>query len=197
MERTWVVVAFGDIRGFGLWTSRASTSQEVKEPFVESFYSSLESYVKSNKEVFFKYLGDGFMVCQEFKKTDSKKICDFLKTIQALTNKIKVDISNCGYPPPDGFRIRIAAGDVYKVYVTDPNDETRKRKIPEFLEYATNQAAHLLKVNPDIPCLATEIVVKALGKYRSVFRVRKLKQPSCYPESVNKIDIQTLKVLKF
>lgn len=197
MERTWIVVAFGDLKGFGQWTSRAANSPEVKEPFLIAFYKSLESYVQDRKDVYFKYLGDGFMVCREFDKKDSKEICKFLKTIQVLTNDIKKDIRNCGYPQPDGFRIRIAAGDVYKVYVLDPNDPSRKRKIPEFLEYATNQAAHLLKVNPDITCLATEIVVKALGKYRSIFRVRELKEPSAYPESVNSVDIKTLKVLKF
>ena len=197
MQRTWVVVAFGDIRGFGAWTSRAANSRETKDPFIQQFYDVLQNYVIKHPKVYFKYTGDGFMALQEFKAKDPKHIYSFIKSIQQISRKISKTITGSNYPQPDGFRIRIASGDVYKINVIDPSDSKRKRKVPEYVEYATNQAAHLLKVNPEIVCLATESIVKNLGRYRSVFRMRKLERPSCYPESVNRIDIEQLRIMEF
>jgi len=197
LERKWVVVAFGDIRGFGLWTSRAANSPEVKEPFINDFYKTLEDYVCRHKDIHFKYMGDGFLVLQELGGRDSEGVYKFLKKVRSITKRVLLDIKRCPYPNPAGFRIRIASGDVYKRMVIDPNDPERKRKIPEYVEYATNKAAHLLMVNPELTCLITESVIKALGKYRSFFRLRKLAHPSSYPESVNKIDIDGLRILRF
>lgn len=197
MERTWIIVAFGDIRGFGAWTSRAANTPEVKEPFIEDFYASLQVYVDKYRDLHFKYLGDGFMVAKELDHKDSRGVYEFLKKIKLITKQSILTIRKCGYPQPSGFRIRIACGDVYKMMVIDSNDPQRKRSIPEYLDYATNKAAHLLNISPEIPCLVTENVVNALGKYRSVFRLRKLVKPSHYPESVNKVDIDGLQVLEF
>lgn len=197
MQRTWVVCAFGDIRGFGSWTSRAASSREVKDPFIQAFYETLQLYVKKHTDVHFKYTGDGFMAVKEFDHRDSKSICEFLKTLKCVTRKIKTAVSKCDWPQPDGFRIRISCGDVYKLMVLDPNDPERKRLIPEYIEYATNSASHLLQVNPETVALATEGVIKALGRYRSVFRVRDPRKPTKYPTSVNREDVEGLKVLQF
>jgi hypothetical protein len=191
-------VAFGDIRGFGAWTSRAANSRETKDPFIRRFYYEvLEDYTVENPDVYFKYLGDGFMALKEFDKKEEENVFNFIKNIKKLSKRLLNLVKESGYPPPDGYRVRISSGDVYKMSIKDPNDKKRKRKVPEYVEYATNQAAHLLKVNPEIVCLATESVVKSLGKYRSFFRVRSLERPSAYPESVNKQDIETLQILKF
>lgn len=197
MERTWVVVAFGDIHGFGQWTSRAASSREVKDPFIKDFYDILQRYVKRHPETHFKYLGDGFMALREFKKKSPKAIYEFIKSLYRISSELDSLIQGSDYPQVDGFRIRIACGDVYKLSVLDPNDGERKREGSEYVEYATNKAAHLLRVNPEITCLATESVVKSLGRYRSVFRVRPLEKPSIYPKSVNRIDLETLKILDF
>lgn len=197
MERKWVVVAFGDIKGFGQWTSRAANSRENKDPAVDKFYEAMQWYVDNHKDVHFKYLGDGFMAIKEFHDKDAKSICAFIQTLKRLSKRILGVIKKSGYPKPEGFRIRISSGDVYKLSVSDPNDEKRGRKVHEYVEYATNQAAHLLHVNPEITCLATESVIQDLGSYRSLFRVRKLERPSAYPESVNRIDIEQLRILEF
>ena len=197
IERRWVVCAFGDIRGFGSWTSRAASSREVKDPFVFSFYQSLQSYVHKHKDVHFKYTGDGFFALKEFSNSDSKNIALFLKTLRCATRKVRKDIRKCAWPQPDGFRIRITCGDVYRLTVVDPNDPKRKRLISEYIEYATNSAAHLLQVNPQVGALATEGVVKVLARYRSTFGVRPLGKPSRYPESVNREDVERLFILKF
>jgi class 3 adenylate cyclase len=198
MERKWVVVAFGDLAGFGPWTSRAASSREVKDPFILKFYAVMQHYVRKHPNVHFKYTGDGFMVLKEFTPGRCKKeIVEFLLTLRCITRKAKRAVKECRWPPPDRFRIRISSGDVYKLMVLDPNDPQRKRLIPEYIEYATNTASHLLEVNPEITCLATEGVVDAMGEKGSLFGVRKLVSPSCYPKSVNREDIGGLKILRF
>ncbi len=197
MERKWVVCAFGDIRGFGSWTSRAANSRESKDPYIEGFYALMDAYVRTYRDVYFKRVGDGFMALKELEPTDSRGVAAFLLTLRCITRKARAGIYACRYPKPDGFRIRITCGDVYKLMVLDPNDPERQREIPEYIEYPTNAAAHLLVVNPQSICLATEGVVRALGRRRSVFRCRKLGTPSCYPKSVNREDVDTLQLLQF
>lgn len=196
MERTWVTVAFGDIRGFGPWISRAANSREVKEPFILSFYDILQDYVNRNSDVYFKYIGDGFMALRESKNKDSKDVFGFVDSLKGLSKKIVKLIRSSEYPQPDGFRIRVASGDVYTFKIIDPNDPNRERKVHEYTEYAINEASHLLKVNPEIAFMVTESVAKALGPHRSAFRMRKIERPSAYPESVNRIDIESLNIVQ-
>jgi len=198
MERKWVVVACGDIRGFGAWTYRAVNSPEVKEPFISRFYRTMESYVRRHTDYHFKYLGDGFMTLREFTVEERRNgaIAKFIGTLLRITNGVRQDIAECDYPSPDGFRIRFMDGHAYKLMVLDPNDPARKRTIPEYVEYPLNTAQRLLEVNPDEICLATEGIVKRLRRHRSVFRVRPLGKPSCYPKGVNREDVDGLWVLE-
>lgn len=196
MERKWIVCAFVDIRGFGTWIYRASIPKEVKEPFICDYLEIVQEYVLNNKDVQVKYLGDGFMATKEFGSVRATDIFEFVKGIQGVTNKIGRLTKKCDYPL-DGVRARISEGYVYKIMVIDTFDESRVRLIPEYIEYCINTAERLMEVNPEITCLVTEGVGKALGSKRSAFRMRKLGAPSCYPRSVNKEDLETLEVLKF
>ncbi len=199
MERAWIVAACGDIRGSGSWFMRAAATREVKDPFVQEFYDTLQCYVKKHQDAHFKYVGDGFMAIKEFPvgQRSGRPIAEYLGGLKCVTRKCLKAISKCSWPRPTGFRIRITCGDTYKIMVVDPNDPERKRLIPEFVEYPTNTAAHLLMVNPESVCLATEGVVRAMGRHRSPFRCRPLGTPSTYPESVNREDVNALQVLRF
>jgi len=197
LQRTWNITAFGDIRGFGSWTSRAAVSREIKDPFIERFYALMDEYVLKYRDVHFKREGDGFMASKKFEfGKDQKNICDFIITLKDLTLSMLKEIKNC--PEEfDGIVLRIFDGYVYEIMCVDANDPERKRRVPEYVEYSTNGASHLKEVNPEILCLATKGTVRALGKYGSVFRVRNLEQPSCYPSSLNKVDVEGLKILRF
>ena len=197
MERKWGICVFGDIRGFGRWTSRAANSPEVKEPFIQKFYTLMDRFIVKHRDIYFKRVGDGFMVFKEFKSEgDGRKIADFIGIIRCLTRKARSDVNKGLWPTPGGFRVRITSGDVFKILVVDENDPERKRIHPEYIEYPTNAAAHLLVVNPDQFCLVTEGVIEALGQFRSMFKIKRLKIPSCYPESVNKEDVDGLYILR-
>jgi len=199
MDRRWVIVAFGDIRGFGSWTYRGSNSREILDPFINRFYRTMKEYVRRYKGYRFKYLGDGFMVLREFtaEERTNGAVFEFVKSLIEITRKAREDVEKCAWPRPDGFRIRIVEGHACKIMVLDPNDPKRRRRIPEYVEYPINTAQRLLEVNPETLCLATEGVITALGKYRSSFRVQPLKKPSCYPRGVNREDIDGLHVIAF
>jgi hypothetical protein len=199
MERKWVVAAFLDITGFRSWTYRAATAPEVKEQFIGDFYHVLQCYVRTSHGVWSKYEGDGILSIKEFtpmERKDGHAIMEFILSLRCLFRKAKKLIDD-SEDSPTGIRIRIINGYVYKLMVVDPNDSERLCLIPEYLEYCTNTVRGLLEVNPEISCLATSGLVKSLGKGRSIFRVRPLKKPSCYPKGINKEDIDGLEILKF
>ena len=196
MERKWVIAAFLDLTGFRSWTYRAATAPEVKERFIGEFYRVLQSHVKTNLHSWSKYEGDGMLTIREFTPAQKKDVQGYILSLKTLLRNVKrVVIESDG--PRGGARIRIMDGYVYKLTVLDPNDPERKRMIPEYLEYCTNTVRGFLEVNPEIPCLATEGVVKALGKPRSIFRVRPLGKPSTYPKGVNSEDTDGLQILRF
>jgi len=198
MERKWILSAFVDLNGFGTWIYRATIPKEVKEPFLEGYLGLVQEYVRDQKGVHFKYLGDGFLAIKEFSPEDRKNgvICDFVKGLKSITQKIGKLIKECE-DPPTGVRVRITSGYAYKVMVVDASDPTNRRHVPEYIEYSINTAERLMEVNPEIICLVTDGVGKALGHCRSTFGMRELGTPSCYPKSVNKEDLETLKILRF
>lgn len=199
MERTWVIVSMLDITGFRSWTYRAGTYPEIKEHFIQSFYRVLQCYVKNHPDTWIKYEGDGLLVIREFGVNERKKkkpLITHLLGLRGLLRKV-LKVIRTSENAPENVRIRHIGGYAYKFMVLDPNDVERKRMIPEFLEYCTNTVRGLLDVNPEIRCLATEDLVKTLGKGRSSFRVRSLGKPSCYPKGINSEDIEGLKILKF
>lgn len=198
MERTWVISAFVDLRGFGTWIYRASIPKEVKEPFIEGYLEIVQNYVRSRNDIHFKYLGDGFLAIKEFTAYERKNgaIVDFIKGIRCATRKIMRLIKDCDRPP-DGVRVRMSAGYAYKVTVVDPCDPERKIMVSEFIEYGINTAERLMEVNPEVVCIITEDVAHALGRRGSTFRMRPLGTPSSYPKSVNREDLEALAVLKF
>ena len=196
MERKWVYAAFVDIRGFGTWIYRASIPQEVKEPFINLYSKILNNYVMANPGIHCKYLGDGFLAIQEFPKEGRqiKALFEFLKRLRYAVRKIKALIESMPHAP-EGVRIRITEGYAYKISMTDPY--FRDRQVSEFIEYGINTAERLLQVNPEITCLVTEGVARKLDSYRSIFKMRKLGIPSCYPKGVNKEDLESLEILRF
>lgn len=199
MERKWVIAAFLDITGFRSWTYRASTAPEMKEEFIGNFYTVLQGYVRANRDAWCKYEGDGLMVVREFtpaERKSKKELRTFFLSLRLLYRKVKKSLEQSEHPPA-GVRIRMISGYVYKLMVIDPQDPERERLIPEYLEYCTNTVRGLLEVNPEIACLATKGLIAGAGKGRSVFRVRALGTPSCYPKGVNREDVDGLEIVRF
>lgn len=199
MERKWILSAFVDINGFGTWIYRATIPREIKEPFIEAYLEIVQEYVRQNRNIHFKYLGDGLLAIREFCEPERKdgSVFRFIKGLGDLSKKIERLIKDTSQPP-DGLRVRITEGYAYKFKVLDPFDADRKETVPEYIEYGINTAERLMEVNPELVCLVTEGVWKALEpSQRSFFRMRKLGAPSHFPKSVNREDLATLYVIKF
>ncbi len=192
MERKLIIATYGDIRGFGAWTSRAAVTPEVKAAFLSMFYDAMETYAIENPDVHFKYLGDGFLIIRVIKTDVQGTLLKHFQTLKKFSKAI-LSLLKTGYHPIGGFRWRHSMGDCFAIRVFCTS--TRKQKL-EFVDYVTNMGAHLLEVNPSDYSLATENIVRALGSKRSLFRCRKIEQPSHFPKSVNREDIEGIHTLE-
>lgn len=165
---------------------------EIQEPLILSFYKAMEEYVRSNTDSNFKYLGDGFQITKEFDTSQRKNgdISLFLKSVSKIIEDCIFLISNTNGPKPDGFRVRIFSGFVFKLMVIDPNDSLRMTLIPEYVGYSVNTAHRILKVSPEIECLCD-------GSLPDIqqFLPEKFK-PSNYPDGVDKEDVDALRKIK-
>lgn len=199
LERKWVVAGLLDLRGFRAWTRRASIAPEVKERFIVEFYRLLQCYVKKHRGPWNKYEGDALLSAREFDISgarDRRSILNFMLDMRCLFRKVKALLRDFE-APPERVRIRWISGYVYKLMVTDPNDEERLRLIPEYVDYCLNTLWGMIEVNPEVDCLATADLVKLLGKQAEAFRVRPLGKPSSYPKGVDKEDVDGLQILRF
>lgn len=192
-----MVLASGDIRGFGTWTYRASNSLEIQAPFIREFYRAMQQFVLARPHLYFKYLGDGMMIGQEMSPSERRNgpLVRFIQDIQELTQKMLTVVSDCEWPAPDGFRMRIMAGYVHKIMVLDPNDPKRKRLVPEYVGYLANTVARLQEVSPATTCLIHENVVRPLLTKASLFDITKFGAPTERPRGVNQEDLNALHVL--
>lgn len=196
MERKCVVVAFGDILGFGVWSRRAANTPEVRDPFIIAFYSEIERFLKANSYLHAKFLGDGFMIVKELPDRGHKcgTVLRFIIELQTLTRNLIHIVRTCPFPPPDGFRLRIASGHVTKFMVTDPDDPAKKK--PEYVAYAVNLAQRLLEVAPKIPIVAHESAIKILGVKKKKIKLRLLANTTERPRGVDLEDIAGLWIIE-
>lgn len=196
MERKWIIVAFGDILGFGVWSRRAANPPEVRDPFIITFYGEIERFLETNPCVYAKFLGDGFMFVKELPESGHRclAVLKFLRDLSALTIRLSRIVKNCGDPPPTGFRIRVATGYCTKFSVVDPND--RKRRVPEYVAYIVNLAQRLLEVSPEIPFICSEGTFKTLGRKKNKLRVRRLVGTKQIPRGVDPEDIEGLRIIE-
>jgi class 3 adenylate cyclase len=194
MDRTTVIVAFGDVSGFNDWIRRGSNSPEVIQEFLERFYRKLEDFVKSHTDYHIKYLGDGFMAIKELsaKCTEGECAFNFVHDVATLTKKLAKIVKASEFPPPDGFRTRIAYGHVSKIAVLDPFDVARKNSQWEYVGYAINMAQKLLHVKPKTLLMLHESATQALGRKATRLRLRKVVATEERNISIDKVDLQEL-----
>ena len=157
MQRTRIICAFADVTKFGSYAKIASRDPEAFEKFVRDIYNAFASY-RGESEHFVKYLGDGFLAIATLVQGHNcqlavKFLCE-LHELQDEVNRLIKDLP--GFPKPDGFRVRVAAGQVFKIKVSDGE--------VDFVGYAMNLAARLLRVCPDVPLICHESVKDIIGK---------------------------------
>lgn len=189
MERKWVICAFGDILGFGIWSRRAANTPEIRDPFIKKFYEEIDAFVKRNN-FYVKYLGDGLMILHEIPISGNSDVEKFLLEIKRFTKQMNSIIKKCAWPSPEGFRTRVVIGHVDKITVTDPSD--RSRNIGEYVGYSINLAQRLLEVRPNIPLICHESVLKVLNQKRFHMKFKKIAGLIDRKRGVDVEDIATL-----
>src|SRR6185436_3907633 len=101
MERSYIVSAFIDLRGFGTWIYRASIPKEIKEPFIMGYLDIVQIFIKERNDLHFKYLGDGFLAIKEIGTFENRDIAirDFITGLIGVTKKILKLLKDCNHPP--------------------------------------------------------------------------------------------------
>lgn len=175
MERKRIIAAFGDVRGFRKWTLRALNSPEIAGDFIEEIYSIFEKFsLESNG--YMKYLGDGLLIILEIENAqNSVAIQEFLKDLIKLVGNVESAIKKI-WPRPDGFRIRVASGHVWK-RSTMKRESRRSLRQPEYIGYAINMAQALLYVYPEINTICHESIIEIIGAKHDRLVFERLQPP--------------------
>ncbi len=161
MERKRVVAAFGDVRGFRRWILRANNSPENVSNLMDVVYRHFESCAQKSG-LYMKFMGDGFLIILELANGHScKKVRNLLVDMFNLTEKVTAAMK-MSYPRPDGFRVRVAAGHVWK-RMTLQRLHGEIVRHAEYIGYALNLAQSLLYVYPEVECVAHESIIEIVG----------------------------------
>jgi class 3 adenylate cyclase len=141
---------------------------------------------------FVKLMGDGFMCVTEIDKGNARA-----QTLELVNHALDLEsaiqnITRNTFPAPGAFRIRIAAGHVWKMVASRPGQGVAQT---DYLGYAINLAARLLEIDRESPILCHESVRKILnGAVRNVagFGYKSAHIRSRCPRGVDPEDIRTL-----
>lgn len=207
MERKQVLISFGDILGFGSWTRRAYNSPEESQTLIKDIYKEWERF-SNETHYYVKFLGDGLMNVLELESlTESKKIGKFLYDNFHMAQNVQRIIKR-HYPRPEGFRLRIVQGYVWKIYtnriVVDlqakPCDTTCAYKSvthAEYVGYIVNLAQRLLEVMPEKLCIFHESVKEIAANLKINIKLKHLDKPTESPRGVDPIDLENLHSFSF
>lgn len=109
------MVALGDITGFTDFTLRVRKPDEEYLPIMDYFDGLIERLVRHPSRDINNNTGDGFAVFETLKKGDEKKqSLALIKELWDLTQSMNDMIRRAPWPRPEGFRIRMATGYVWK-----------------------------------------------------------------------------------
>lgn len=149
--RRHVVIVFGDVVGFKTWARKSVESPATFRKFMEQLYTAFLQFQKATG-CYLKLIGDGMMAVMELQEGHEGEVAEKAFT-QAwhLKRVVRHAIIESHWPRPENFRVRLVAGNVWKVGVTFPNDQ---RESVDYLGYYVNLCHKLLDVRPDLVCMA-------------------------------------------
>lgn len=190
MERKRVLVSFGDILGFTPWIKRPSSAPEDVASLMTAIYDEFESFAVSSGGVV-KYIGDSVMVILEMKAGHSCSVTlNFMRKSFSFAERVEAIIKTC-WPRPTGFRLRMAAGYVYKHNIMTSLDG-KVGHSAEYIGYPVNLAQRLLYVQPSTLCICHESVKQILGKKKHGLRLDPIKLPTENPRGIDSEDLTGL-----
>lgn len=142
-----IIVAIGDIQGFGSYTLRITKPESEYLPFMNYFDGLVGNLHRDCRIV--KETGDGFILFHEIQENNGHLVAiNLLKDMKHVSDLMNDRISDLPWPRPDGFRVRLATGYVWK--------KTPIGNSPIFRGYHINLASKILRIRKDIPLICHE-----------------------------------------
>lgn len=197
-KRTFGIVLFGDITRYKAWTNHPFTSVEKRTRFMVRLYDEFLRF-RNGSGYFVKLLADGLMAVKELPETQDRKdqILKMLVSASKLVVSVNKLIKQQEYPRPDGFRIRLAAGDLLKLIAQHPTDKTRVQI--DYSEYPVDLAHSLLQVRKEIPCICHVSVREQVGRDipgHSAVEFEPVEETQFCPEGINPQDLKVLSTFR-
>lgn len=181
-----ILVAVGDITSFGSWFAKITDINTELKPFFIQFDRLIDK-LSLRDSLFFKDVGDGFMVIEELNEEHAcKKTISLLRKMAQFKKEVNRLIELTPYPRPEGFRIRLACGHAWK------------RQIGQRVDYLgrhVNLAFKLLRVHRDKPIVIHESVYALMSpkqKTDNGFNFLKLPLPLEAFEDIYREDVKNL-----
>ncbi len=188
--QTRIIVAIGDLSGFGKWFESISDMEIELKPFMRSFSELVEEFTK-NPNYFIKNTGDGFLLIMELReKENGKYVAELLKNLMLMKIRVRRLINLQPYPRLDGFRIRVTSGIAWKMI---------NRGKFDYLGRCINLASKLLRVGKTIPFIIHESIKDYIPKSvirKYLFKFEKKSMGSDYPDGVYQKDMESLWSIK-
>ncbi len=161
-----VVVMYGDLRGFSVW-SNAETAEVVANTIQEQCERVLQ-IVNDHHPHFFKFLGDGFLLVWDSDKDMTVQVC-LRHAIDAafhLHNHFYHAQISCGNSLPSGYGVGISVGSATKV---QPETIIADFNEIDFVGYPLNCGARLQTLAGPYGVTLCSSVVATIEKDRDVF----------------------------
>lgn len=167
---------------------RASNTPEITHQLIDEVYSEFERFLgRDNCHV--KFLGDGLMIIRELRNGHN---CGMTRQFLIDTYHFAFAVNEIikgHYPHPDGFRLRVASGHVWK---RSTNTGDRRQRNPEYVGYSVNLAQRMLEVSPKTLAVCHESIVEILAEKKGILAFERLGDPKERPRGVDLADLQGL-----
>jgi class 3 adenylate cyclase len=191
------IVLFGDIRGFSTWEQSATNPEVEFKPLMNRWRQAAEEFGQ-NLGAHCSIYGDGAMLILEMKNGHNCGLA--LKVMGAafhFTHSVIGLIRKAPWPRPQGFRVRVASGYVWKrgdgqcgvVQNISCGSST------DYVGRHINMTSKLLRVKPEEPIICHQSFVELMTKSqikKSGFSYKKIAGEWRTPEGILKTDINAL-----
>lgn len=163
-ESANIIVAYGDTIGFAPWLRRALNTPAERKFYLVRLYSML-AWMRENKNLFTKGMGDGGMIVKELsQRNNAETVIEFLRDMNCFNTYMNEVITHLDFPRPDGFRVRVCLGSVIKIYLNDCKYGEKCTVRLDYVEYPTILASRMLIIaKKEYPLVCHQAVKELIG----------------------------------
>lgn len=180
------IVVFGDIRGFSVWEQSVTRPEIEFKPLMNCFDAMVDEF-EAKTGYFTKNLGDGYMQIVELQADthDCIPALRVLKETVKFATSVQTVIRKSPWPRPDGFRVRVSSGHVWK----------KQGNKTDYVGRHVNLAHKLLRVSPQTEFLAHQSFLELMARRQTHeigVKFAKLPPDRRIPDGVLKADMNAL-----